>query len=567
MELPPLPPPLPKLPIDIGDLPIFRVLKEKSKDNTELSITPIDNPELQIENPIIIGKSTTIFKTEKNYKLPVSELLNIPVNSKQEVSQQEYTFQMRKLRDVLNNYKVEGKVLPNVKVGPIVTLYEFEPKAGTQGKRIIGLSSDIARELELPSLRIATAEEKNAFYFEVPNKKRDTIFIKTLIDSAEYRNSTGKLPMILGTDIGGKPIVVDLTKMPHLLVAGTTGSGKSVGINTIIISLLYKFHPDECKFIMIDPKQIELSVYEGIPHLLTPVITTPQEANNALKWACKEMDERYRIMTQVGVRNIESYNEKLKEAKQKNQSIAKKIQTGINNETGQPIYKEVEIITQDMPYLVIIIDEMADLMAVAKKDIELSVQRIAQKARAAGIHLIMATQRPSVDVVTGVIKANFPSRVSFQVVSNVDSRTIIGELGAEQLLGKGDMLYMANGGKKIRVHGPFVSDSEVEKIVNFIKGQGIEPKYINEVLKTSDVEGGDEDLVANIEGNVGDSEDDFYNRALEIVKTEHKASASYFQTSLGIGYPKAAKIVKKMEERGVLGKADRVGRRDILIDN
>ncbi|GMO60442.1 MAG: DNA translocase FtsK [Rickettsiales bacterium] len=548
-------------------------LQPSIKESTEKVTT--EKPQPARPDALIIEKPKEIKQvilsspaTKKNYKLPVSELLSTPNNQKQEVSQQEYTFQMRKLREVLSNYKIEGKVSQNIKVGPIVTLYEFEPKAGTQGQRVIRLSSDIAREMELSSIRIATAEEKNAFYFEVPNKVRQTIFIKTLIDSEEYRNSKAILPMILGTDIAGKGVVVDLTKMPHLLVAGTTGSGKSVGINTIIASLLYKFHPDECKFIMIDPKQLELSVYEGIPHLLTPVITAPQEANNALKWACKEMDDRYGVMAQVGVRNIEGYNEKLEEAKKQGKPIIRKIQIGFDNEINKPIYKEEEITNQEMPYIVIIIDEMADLMAMAKKDIELSVQRIAQKARAAGIHLIMATQRPSVDVVTGVIKANFPSRISFQVVSSIDSKTILGEMGAEQLLGKGDMLYMANGGKKIRIHGPFVSDSEVEKIVNFIKEQGIEPKYVNEVLKTSEIQNDDEEVVIEGSGDFAleSSDEALERKAIEIIKTKKRSSASYFQTALGIGYPKAAKLVEKLAEKGILSEPDRNGKREILIN-
>ncbi|MDR3289809.1 MAG: DNA translocase FtsK 4TM domain-containing protein [Rickettsiales bacterium] len=567
-----------------------RNLVETKEEEIYESLKPIPSkkivvPQQSSSKVAIVSKDEIVFETKteikssekeffqtKDYKLPIADLLKNPTQFDTSITKEECSAQLKQLKEVLKNYRVDGKISQNVKIGPIVTLYEFEPIAGTKGSRIIGLENDFAREMEVASIRISTANSKNAFNFEIPNKIRETIYIKTLINSEEYRNSKAILPIILGTDISGKAVVIDLTKTPHLLVAGTTGSGKSVGINTMIASLLYKFSPTQCKFIMIDPKMLELSVYDGIPHLLTPVITRPHEANNALKWACKEMDERYRIMAQLGVRNIEGYNEQLVESVKNNKKLSRKIQVGFDNEKGEPIYNEVEIQTKEMPYLVIIIDEMADLMIMAKKDIEASVQRISQKARAAGIHLIMATQRPSTDVITGVIKSNFPSRIGFQVSSSIDSRTILGANGAEQLLGKGDMLYMASGGKTIRVHGPFVSDNEVEKIVTFIKSQGIEPQYINDMQKTTDVEG--EELEPNIEINNGNTEFNFgedrddilYKQALEIVKTKKKSSASYLQTALGIGYPKAAKVIERLEKNGVLSEPNSNGRRDILID-
>lgn len=504
------------------------------------------------------------------YKLPTLSLLSKNKNNKISITKEELLEQSQKLINVLKDFGVKGEML-NVRAGPIITLHEFEPSAGTKSSRVIGLSDDIARSMSATSARISVIPGKNAMGIELPNKERETIYIRDLLESNEYKNSKAQLPIIIGSDIGGDAVVYDLAKMPHLLVAGTTGSGKSVAINTMITSLLYKMTPDQCKFIMIDPKMLELSVYEGIPHLLTPVVTEPTKAITALRWVCREMEDRYRIMASLGVRNIAGYNEKLNNAIKNNTKLTRRVQTGFDIETDEPIYEEKEIEEKEMPYIVVIVDEMADLMITAGKEIEASIQRIAQKARAAGIHIIMATQRPSVDVITGVIKANFPTRMSFQVVSKIDSRTILGEQGAEQLLGLGDMLFMAGGGKIIRAHGPFVSDDEVEKIVNFIKSQGFEPNYVNEVLKSDEyIEDNDND-----DNNGGYSDDLFpedkdkalFQQALAIIKRDKKCSISYIQRQLRIGYNKAANIIEEMERKGILSSPGNTGKREILIDD
>ncbi|MGM0423209.1 MAG: DNA translocase FtsK, partial [Pseudomonadota bacterium] len=439
----------------------------------------------------------------------------------------------------------------------------LEPAPGTKSSRIIGLADDIARSMSAISVRVAVIPGKNAIGIELPNLTRETIYMREMLASRPYELTTAKLPLILGKDIGGEPIIADLSRMPHLLVAGTTGSGKSVSINTMLLSLLYRHSPETCRLIMIDPKMLELSVYDDIPHLLTPVVTEPHKAVTALKWAVHEMEDRYRAMSKLGVRNIEGYNKRIREAQESGEIIMHKVQTGFDPETGKPIFEEQPINLVELPYIVIIVDEFADLMLVAGKDVENAIQRLAQMARAAGIHLIMATQRPSVDVITGVIKANFPTRISFAVTSKIDSRTILGDSGAEQLLGMGDMLYMASGGRIKRVHGPFVDDGEVEQVVSFLKKQG-EPEYIDAVT-----DGEEDGGFSGIAGAGGDRDgyDELYDQAVQIVITERKASTSFIQRHLQIGYNRAARIIEQMEKDGLISAANHVGKRDILLEN
>jgi len=465
------------------------------------------------------------------------------------------------LLQVLSDFGVKGKIL-DINQGPVVTLYEFEPSAGTKSSRVIGLADDIARSLSAVSTRIAVIPGRNALGIELPNEKREFFSLSDLICTDDYIDSDFNLPIILGKDLAGKPAIVDLAKMPHLLVAGTTGSGKSVAINAMIISLLYKHSPETCKFIMIDPKMLELSVYDGIPHLLTPVVTEPGKAVVALKWAVKEMENRYRLMSNLGVRNIAGYNERMKDAVSKGQQLERTAQTGFDPDTGKPIYESVPIEMENLPFIVIIVDEMADLMIVAGKDIEGSIQRLAQMARAAGIHIIMATQRPSVDVITGVIKANFPSRVSFKVTSKIDSRTILGEQGAEQLLGMGDMLYMGSNSKIARFHGPFVDDREVENITQFLKAQST-PEYITGITES------DDDMSANEDGimlDTGTDDESLYRQALQIVQRDRKVSTSYVQRCLRIGYNRAALIIERMEREGAVSAPNHSGKREILLN-
>jgi S-DNA-T family DNA segregation ATPase FtsK/SpoIIIE len=464
------------------------------------------------------------------------------------------------LQSTLNDFGVQGDIL-KVSPGPIVTLYEMEPAPGTKTSRVIGLSDDIARSMSAAAVRVAVVAGKNAIGIELPNAKRETVYLKELLASNDYDRTGAKLPLVLGKNIAGDPVIADLAKMPHLLVAGTTGSGKSVAVNTMILSLLYRLSPEQCRFIMIDPKMLELSVYDDIPHLLTPVVTEAHRAVTALKWAVREMEDRYRAMSKLGVRNIDGFNERIRSARDKGEVLMHKIQTGFDPDTGKPVYEEQPIPLNDLPYIVVIVDEFADLMLVAGKEVENAIQRLAQMARAAGIHLIMATQRPSVDVITGVIKANFPTRISFQVTSKIDSRTILGEGGAETLLGQGDMLYMASGGRIQRVHGPFVSDNEVEKIVSFLKSQGT-PAYIDGV--TEDEEGGFGGSFG--EGGEG-SGDDLYDQAVALVLRERKVSTSFIQRHLQIGYNRAARIVERMEKEGLVSAANHVGKREILVDN
>ena len=460
------------------------------------------------------------------------------------------------LEGVLADFSVKGEIT-RISPGPVVTLYEFQPQAGTKSQRVIGLADDIARSMSAVSARIAVISGQNAIGIELPNSKRDTVYFREMMEAREYTNGSFKLPLALGKDIGGNPVVTDLAKMPHLLVAGTTGSGKSVAINTMILSLLYAMPPSKCKFIMIDPKMLELSVYDGIPHLLAPVVTEPGKAVVALKWVVKEMENRYRLMSTMGVRNIDGFNERMEDAIKKGEKLSRQVQTGYDPETGRPIIENIPIVTEKFPYIVVIVDEMADLMIVAGKDIEGSIQRLAQMARAAGIHIIMATQRPSVDVITGVIKANFPTRISFQVTSKIDSRTILGEQGAEQLLGQGDMLYMAGGGRVNRVHGAYVDEREVEKIVKFLKSQG-QPAYVDEVTREEPEDG-------EITGEMKGEDASLYDQAVQIVLRDKRVSTSYIQRRLRIGYNKAASLIEEMEQQGVVSAPNHSGKREILV--
>ena len=468
----------------------------------------------------------------------------------------------RLLESVLDDFGVQGKIT-QVRPGPVVTLYELEPAPGTKSSRVIGLADDIARSMSAVSARVAVVPGRNAIGIELPNVSRETVVLRELLGDVSYEKTKARLPLSLGKDIGGAPVVADLAAMPHLLIAGTTGSGKSVAINTMILSLLYKLPPQECRFIMIDPKMLELSVYDDIPHLLTPVVTDPRKAVVALKWAVREMEDRYKAMSKLGVRNLTAYNERVAEAEGKGEALVRTVQTGFDPESGRPIYEEQPLELRALPLIVIIVDEMADLMMVAGKDVEGSIQRLAQMARAAGLHLIMATQRPSVDVITGTIKANFPTRISFQVTSKIDSRTILGEQGAEQLLGRGDMLYMAAGGKVTRVHGPFVTDGEVEDVVRFLKAQGA-PDYMTSV--TEEPEGGFETILDMAGGGgEGGSDEQLYDQAVALVAREGKASTSFVQRHLQIGYNRAARIIERMEKEGVVSGANHVGKREVLV--
>ncbi|MEO0880501.1 MAG: DNA translocase FtsK [Pseudomonadota bacterium] len=497
-----------------------------------------------------------------SYELPPLSLLAKPrADNHKTVSDEALEQNARMLENVLADFGVRGEII-NVHPGPVVTLYELEPAAGVKSSRVIGLADDIARSMSAVAARVAVVPGRNAIGIELPNLDREMVFLRELLGAGEYENSRGQLTLTLGKGIGGEPVFADLARMPHLLIAGTTGSGKSVGINTMILSVLYRLSPDQCKLIMIDPKMLELSVYEGIPHLLAPVVTDPRKAVVALKWTVREMEERYKRMSKVGVRNISGFNERIAEAEDAGEVLTRTVHTGYDDETGEPVYETEELEYEAMPFIVVVIDEVADLMMVAGKDIEGMVQRLAQMARAAGIHLIMATQRPSVDVITGTIKANFPTRISFQVTSKIDSRTILGEQGAEQLLGMGDMLHMAGGGRIKRVHGAFVSDDEVEKIVKFLKKQG-KPDYVQEVTEMRDEEGGG-DGGFDIGGNTS-SGDALYDKAVAIVLRDRKASTSYIQRRLQIGYNRAATLIERMEEDGVISPANHAGKREILV--
>jgi S-DNA-T family DNA segregation ATPase FtsK/SpoIIIE len=550
----------PSLAQEERDLSLFP-FKEEEMTN-ESSVSPVTlkvvssrprerTPKLETPQPEL--------DLECTYQLPSLGLLapSPKENEEPTMNQSLLAESAKELMTVLEDFGIRGEIT-KVHPGPVVTLYELIPAPGIKASRVVGLADDIARSMSALSTRIAVIPGHNAIGIELPNKKRQTVYLRDLLLSHDYEISGPKLPLALGKDIGGNPIIADLARMPHLLVAGTTGSGKSVAINTMILSLLYRLSPAQCRFIMIDPKMLELSVYDGIPHLLSPVVTEPKKAVFALKWTVKEMEDRYRSMSKLGVRNIEGYNTRLAQAHAKGETLTRSVQTGFDTETGQPIFETQPLNMTPLPYIVVVVDEMADLMLVAGKDIEATVQRLAQMARAAGIHLIMATQRPSVDVITGTIKANFPTRISFQVTSRFDSRTILGEQGAEQLLGRGDMLYMEGGGKIQRVHGPFVSDPEVERVVNFLKSQA-EPSYIDNITEE------DTEVLLGAfktEENKGDA---LYQQALELVKREQKASTSFIQRHLRIGYNTAARIIEQMESEGIVSQANHVGKREVLI--
>ena len=508
-------------------------------------------PALRFEEPVQV------------YELPPLNLLSAPIKVQgNQLSDEALEENARMLESVLDDYGVKGEITA-VRPGPVVTMYELEPAPGLKASRVIGLADDIARSMSALSARVSTVPGRSVIGIELPNVHREKVVLREILSARDFGDSQMRLPLALGKDIGGEPVVANLAKMPHLLIAGTSGSGKSVAINTMILSLLYKLTPEECRLIMIDPKMLELSVYDGIPHLLSPVVTDPKKAVVALKWVVGEMEERYRKMSKMGVRNIEGYNGRVREALSKNEMFKRTIQTGFDEETGDPIFETEEFAPQPFPYIVVIVDEMADLMMVAGKEIEACIQRLAQMARASGIHLIMATQRPSVDVITGTIKANFPTRISFQVTSKIDSRTILGEQGAEQLLGAGDMLYMGNGAKITRIHGPFVSDEEVEEIVNHLKSFG-PPVYMSGVVESVDDERDNE--IDAVLGLNSEGDDTLYDQAVAIVAKDRKCSTSYIQRKLGIGYNKAARLVEQMEEEGVVTRANHVGKREILIE-
>jgi S-DNA-T family DNA segregation ATPase FtsK/SpoIIIE len=498
-----------------------------------------------------------------DYQLPALGLLTEapPVKNVHTLSDEALEENARMLEAVLTDFGVKGRITA-VRPGPVVTLYEFEPAAGVKSSRVISLSDDVARSMSAVAARIATISGRNVIGIELPNQFRETVYLREMFASGDYEKARAPLTLALGKTIGGEPVMADLAKMPHLLVAGTTGSGKSVGLNTMILSLLYRMSPEQCRLIMIDPKMLELSVYDGIPHLLSPVVTDPRKAVVALKWAVREMEDRYRKMSKMGVRGVEAFNERVRKAKDKGEVLKRTVQTGFDRETGKPVYEDENLEFEAMPYIVVVVDEVADLMMISGKEIEGAVQRLAQMARAAGIHLIAATQRPSVDVITGTIKANFPTRISFQVTSKIDSRTILGEQGAEQLLGQGDMLYMAAGGRIQRIHGPFVSDHEVEDVVRFLKSQG-HPEYLDAVTEEPDEES--EDPYALLGGGNRDSGDDLYDKALAVVARDKKASTSYIQRRLQIGYNRAASLIERMEQDGVVSSPNHKGVREVLL--
>ena len=497
------------------------------------------------------------------YQLPALGLLAepAPVADNHGLSDDALEENARMLEAVLTDFGIKGRITA-VRPGPVVTLYEFEPAAGVKSSRVISLADDVARSMSAVSARVAVISGRNVIGIELPNHIRETVYLRELFASSEYEKARAPLTLALGKTIGGEPVMADLAKMPHLLVAGTTGSGKSVGLNTMILSLLYRMGPEQCRLIMIDPKMLELSVYDGIPHLLAPVVTDPRKAVVALKWAVREMEERYRKMSKLGVRGVEAFNDRVRKAKEKGETLKRTVQTGFDRETGKPIYEDELLELDHMPFIVVVVDEVADLMMISGKEIEGAVQRLAQMARAAGIHLIAATQRPSVDVITGTIKANFPTRISFQVTSKIDSRTILSEQGAEQLLGQGDMLYMAAGGRIRRVHGPFVSDHEVEDVVKFLKAQG-SPEYLDAVTEEPDGDG-DDPYAGMMSGN-GESGDDLYDKALAVVARDKKASTSYIQRRLQIGYNRAASLIERMEQDGVISAPNHKGVREVLL--
>ena len=497
------------------------------------------------------------------FKLPPVKLLTAPSKTKAQSVETVDSENAMALRQVLEDFRIQGE-LEEVKSGPVVTRYGLNPAPGTRSQRVIALADDIARSMSALAVRVAVVPGQNVIGIELPNEHRDIVLLRHIFDHSDWSESKALLPLALGKDIAGAPVIADLARMPHLLVAGTTGSGKSVGINGMILSLLYRYSPEECRLIMIDPKMLELSVYDGIPHLLSPVVTDPSKAVMALKWAVREMENRYRNMAKMNVRNIAGYNERLAEARAKGEVLTRRVQTGFDTETGKPIFEEEVLDLAPLPFIVVLIDEVADLMLVAGKEIESAVQRLAQMARAAGIHVIMATQRPSVDVITGTIKANFPTRISFQVTSKIDSRTILGEQGAEQLLGRGDMLFMEGGGRIVRVHGPFVDDHEVEAVANFLRQQG-EPDYNDHVTEETDDDAGS--VGASNMGGAMPTGNSLYDQAVALVIREQKASTSFVQRHLKIGYNRAATLIEEMETAGIISGANHVGKRDVLVQN
>ena len=493
------------------------------------------------------------------FSLPPGKLLATPGKAASGPSKQQLEETAAQLEHVLGDFSVKGEITES-RYGPVVTRHDLVPAPGTKSQRVISLADDIARSMSAVSVRVAVVPGQNVIGIELPNVDRQMVVLREIFDHAAWHSDAGDLPMALGKDIAGAPVIVDLAKMPHLLVAGTTGSGKSVGINAMILSLLYRHTPETCRMILVDPKMLELSVYDGIPHLLSPVVTEPSKAVTALKWAVREMESRYRNMAKLGVRNIAGYNQRVAEARADGEVLTRRVQTGFDAETGKPVFEEEILDLTPLPFIVVVIDEVADLMLVAGKEIEAAVQRLAQMARAAGIHVIMATQRPSVYVITGTIKANFPTRISFQVTSRIDSRTILGEQGAEQLLGRGDMLFMEGGGRVMRVHGPFVSDNEVEAVANFLRKQG-EPDYNDKVVAEEEEaemsSGGTGDLLG--EGS------SLYDQAVQLVVREQKASTSFVQRHLKIGYNRAATIIEEMEGNGIISAANHVGKREVLV--
>jgi S-DNA-T family DNA segregation ATPase FtsK/SpoIIIE len=509
-------------------------------------------------------RAAKIRRSSSGFLVPSLNLLAAPrASERSTLSSDEIQENATRLEGVLGDFGVRGEII-NARPGPVVTLYELEPAPGIKSSRVISLADDIARSMSALSARVAVVSGRNAIGIELPNPVREKVYLRELLASRDYVETGYRLPLCLGKAIGGEAVMVDLARMPHLLIAGTTGSGKSVAINTMILSLLYRLHPDQCRLIMVDPKMLELSVYDGIPHLLTPVVTDPKKAVVALKWAVREMEERYKKMSKLGVRNIDGYNARVAEANKKGEKLNRTIHTGYNRDTGQAIYENEELDLEPLPYIVVIVDEMADLMMVAGKDIEGAVQRLAQMARAAGLHVVLATQRPSVDVITGTIKANFPTRISFQVTSKIDSRTSVGEQGAEQPLGQGDMLYMAGGGRISRVHGPFVSDEEVEKVVRHLKSQG-QPEYL-EAVTAEEPTDEDGNPVFDATAMGGGEGGDLYSQAVAIVTRDRKASTSYIQRRLQIGYNRAASLMERMEQEGVVGQPNHAGKREILVE-
>ena len=534
----------------------------KIRKNTISIKNKLDNEPKILKNKKNILQDDLPLSSESGFVLPSVKLLKNLTEDINPPSKETLDLNAKVLEGVLSDYSINGNIA-SVRYGPVVTRYDLEPAPGLRSQRVISLADDIARSMSVEAVRVAMVPGQNVIGIELPNKVRETVILRNILEHEEFKASSFSLPVCLGKNIAGFPIVVDLSKMPHLLVAGTTGSGKSVGINAMILSLLYKHTPETCRMIMIDPKMLELSVYDGIPHLLTPVVTDPKKAVVALKWAVREMETRYMSMSKLGVRNIDSYNSRLSEARRKGEILSKSTQVGFDPETGQPIFEDQQISLTPLPFIVVVIDEVADLMLVAGKDIEAAVQRLAQMARAAGIHVVMATQRPSVDVITGTIKANFPTRISFQVTSKIDSRTILGEQGAEQLLGRGDMLYMAGGGKVTRVHGPFVEDSEVEKVANFLSSQSV-PEYDETI--TEEPENTNDFDISGFNTN-NNQQDELYDQAVALIAREKRASTSFIQRHFKIGYNRAATIIEKMEENNVVSKPGRAGKREVLIED